>query len=129
MVKLINKLFFATLVLITSSCSVANKGTVDKKTITFDNSLAKCISIGEYSIQKVQNTSLLDFKYITEQSIAYCGCKSALAQYRVFDPHQELATGLIDFQDRESLVITLSNTTSLLKKSPITVSLTCSQPK
>jgi hypothetical protein len=128
MAKLISKLILVALTLTISSCSAKEAIESPQTQIEFDNSLKQCISVHSHSIKQVENTRLLKINYNTKQSIGYCGCKSALAQYRTFTPHQELSAGLIDFREKKSLNLTLSNTDILLTEAPVTVSFSCSQP-
>ena len=117
--------------LINTSCEtrpVLEGDTLLKSSLQIDNSLKQCISVDSHSIKQVENTRLLKINYNTKQSIGYCGCKSALAQYRVFISNQELSAGLIDFRDNDSLSLTLSNTDILLTEAPVTVSFACAQP-
>lgn len=103
-------------------------GMSHKCKLQFDNSLSQCIAIKSHSTQQISNTRLFNLNYQYKQSIAGCGCKSTLAQYRTFTPHQELSAGLIDFREKKSLNLTLSNTDLLLTQTPVTVSFNCAQP-
>lgn len=101
-----------------------------KSSLQFDNSLSQCIVIKDYTTQRIDNTTLLTLKYEHKQSIASCGCKSALSQYAASSPYQEFAYGLISFLDFNGshLTVTLSNSPNLLSQHPITLSLGCAQP-
>ena len=129
MVKLISKLLLITSILATSSCSAKEKIEGFQPDIKFDNSLEQCISFDSHSISQEDNITLLKLKYHANQPIGHCGCKSALAQYRVFKPHQEVVAGLIDFRDKDSLNLTLTHVGSLLTGEAITISFSCSQPQ
>ena len=128
MAKLINKIFLSIIILASTSCAAKKQELDESFSLEFDNTLNQCVVIKDYSSNTIKNTVLLNVEYEQFQSIGHCGCKSALAQYRVNSEHQELATGLLDFRNSNSLNLTLSNTESLLASS-LAIEITCSQPQ
>ncbi|GAA4359501.1 DUF2195 family protein [Kangiella marina] len=130
MAKLINKLLILSLAVSSSSCTIAETITENKDVYTIENSLKACVSLAQKEAPHTyNNTTLLLVDPTIHKSIAYCGCKSALAQYRVYSPNQNIASGLLDFRSQEKVNLTLSNTTSLLNQDNITISLSCAQPQ
>lgn len=129
MEKLINKLSLSVLMLACSACATTKNNSDSDIGIQFDNSLEQCISIEDYQPISIQNTHLLNIDYISIKPIGDCGCKSAIAQYRVVSADREISSGLISFTGKNNLTITLSNAQNLISEQKATVSFSCAQPQ
>ena len=70
--------------------------------VSIENDLVPCVQVTAYDVVQLNNLTLLNAAITVNQSIGYCGCKSAIARYHLYSEGQHL----------RSETITLKNSTN-----------------
>ena len=111
-----------------SSCSLAG----DNYKVKFDNTLSRCIDITDKEFLIIKDIPFLSIKFNERKSIGECGCKSAIAAFKVqsFIDNQayDLIGGKIIFQSKSNVSIPLSMDKSIISNKNLKVAFTCSNP-
>ncbi|MBU1309982.1 MAG: DUF2195 family protein [Gammaproteobacteria bacterium] len=91
----------------------------DSAAVAIENGLQQCVQINKSDIVQRNNITLLDADISVLQAIGYCGCKSAVASYHLYNKEQHLRS--------EAITLKSSNTYSFVlavdDKAPISESL------
>lgn len=101
--------------------------------VKLDNSLSKCVEIAPEQVESVRNVVVLGARMRMLQSLAACGCKTALLGYRVRldDPWRSGIVGRFDTNQRsqqteEHVYLLLSTDAPLLQQAhTASVTVTC----
>lgn len=110
------------------SCATAN----ERESIQLNNQLSACIAVNDVQTSIENGIPVLSFDVQIKQSIAECGCKSALGSYSVMAKMAEYQSyiigGKVAFTKSEHKYLPLSAEQGLINKRNLEIVLSCAQP-
>ena len=106
--------------------------TAAKDIVVVDNQLSACAKIFDSKIVKDTAVPLLSFSVSLKDSIADCGCKSALSMFSVSSQRDSyksfLLSGKVALEKSGDKFIPLAADYALIDKVDLEVSFSCAQP-
>jgi hypothetical protein len=105
---------------------------IEPQHITLSNSLSGCIHVESVETATSHGIPLLKLTYRTVQNLGQCGCKSALASYRVSliqgKALSEILTGKISFPTSGESYLPLSSGQQMIGGNGIRIHFSCAPP-
>lgn len=110
-----------------SLTAVASDGAVD-----INNQLSQCSEIKGPKLMLKGSVPVMSFNLVLKDTIADCGCKSALGAFSVYaqrDSYESfLISGNVALEKEGKKIIPVAADKNLLKSAHLSVSFTCAQP-
>lgn len=94
--------------------------------VNIENGLAQCVQISTSDITQLLNLTLLNADISVTQAIAYCGCKSAIASYHLYNGEQHLRSESIALKSSATYAFVLAADNSSPMPETLRLQLSCS---
>ena len=94
--------------------------------VNIENGLAQCVQIEATEVTQQDNLTLLNAEVTVKQAIGYCGCKSAIASYHLYNGEQHLRSESITLKSSATYAFVLAVDNSSPMSEILRLQLSCS---
>lgn len=98
---------------------------VDSSAVAIENGLQQCVLINNSAIVQRNNLTLLDTDISILQSLGYCGCKSAIANYHLYSKEQHLRSEAITLKSSTAYSFVLATDNKAPMQEALRLQISC----